>query len=844
MADAAAHVDAATAVSGDGSGEGNSLDSPSAAPATDGANSNNANATTNAQSGGGADQDASGVLNSGGTAGGPGGGGLGSGGGGGGTGGGGLDGEGGAGGDGENSAGREARIAARKKRMEARRLAKLKPQKTDDSNSPRRSKKLLDGTAADADLSNSTSPSQTSTTSKSKQQLITSKRRIESAKQTSSDKVTFVQVAMTAREDARRQEEARKRHLWEAKKAEERRRTTAMGEEIAEAWAKAEGGGEGRDKGPYELNELLTNQKRACENLTAVKNKLFEEYSAELKAKDDEYVKELKRQAEEIDTVLQRMEAHHRSFQTTLREELEQIERAFVEERSELIDTNVKEIDGLFNGRGRNEARYMQERADRIDEHLSQLEALRVHDAEEYNLVKIKLETDVQVLEQQLQQMRATYQLNTEKLEYNYQVLKKRDEENGTILGTQKRRIGRLTDHLHNLKAKMNKQEKTFQAEYSGLTDDYKRITEQFKELQKKFHHFRLADGSKYRHLFRLNEETAKTLMRKLLQADQIIQEQQLGIKWTRGAGRNDGAVDMGMEELFRVVDPGMFNPAARVGRGDGARRGGVSAQAGLYGLDRPGSAPTTVGERSRGSHATTATATTSPLTTKKMLDLLTTEASFLVEEKLQKLLAPLHATEQSLMKLDSIFKALGVESMEDIEALLGYFVVDGRERSGRGGEGMIGPNEVVGAVRRFLEDKKGGRRAIRMDGSTDLPFLSPPANQTADGNNPTSSSPGGKATTREGTGGLSTALRQYWHHMANVIDDETQRVWTTTQTALQAYNAELIARHAAIQDISLIQQQNNELKNLLRGYMGARVNDELCVPPTKVLMVQAGGEG
>jgi dynein regulatry complex protein 1 len=49
-----------------------------------------------------------------------------------------------------------------------------------------------------------------------------------------------------------------------------------------------------------------------------------------------------------------------------------------------------------------------------------------VHDAEEYNLVKIKLETDVQVLEQQLQQMRATYQLNTEKLEYNHQVLKKR----------------------------------------------------------------------------------------------------------------------------------------------------------------------------------------------------------------------------------------------------------------------------------------------------------------------------------------------------------------------------------------------------------------------------------
>ena len=81
----------------------------------------------------------------------------------------------------------------------------------------------------------------------------------------------------------------------------------------------------------------------------------------------------------------------------------------------------------------------MEERAGRIENFIYQLEQLRIHDAEEYNLVKIKLETDVKVLEQQLQQMRATYQLNIEKLEYNYQVLKKREEENGTILSSQKK---------------------------------------------------------------------------------------------------------------------------------------------------------------------------------------------------------------------------------------------------------------------------------------------------------------------------------------------------------------------------------------------------------------------
>ena len=44
-----------------------------------------------------------------------------------------------------------------------------------------------------------------------------------------------------------------------------------------------------------------------------------------------------------------------------------------------------------------------------------------VKDGEEYNKLKIKLENDVQTLERQLEEMRATYQLNTEKLDYNYE---------------------------------------------------------------------------------------------------------------------------------------------------------------------------------------------------------------------------------------------------------------------------------------------------------------------------------------------------------------------------------------------------------------------------------------
>ncbi|KAJ3032697.1 hypothetical protein HK097_005148, partial [Rhizophlyctis rosea] len=539
-------------------------------------------------------------------------------------------------------ASREARIAMRKARIEANRIARLRPEKTDEL-AARRAKKI--------------EPEQKDA-GKAKAQTTESRKRIDAAKQATTENVTNVPVTITYREYQRRTEEARRAENWDRKREEEAASSAVAAEGIEKGWdVPGLEAGAVSGKAVYELNELLSKQKQACDALSSTKNKLISEYVAELKSKDDEYVKELKRQAEEIDTLLERMEQQHRAFHTTLTEEIDAIEKSFVEERTELVDSTEGEIDQLFETRRANEARYMEERADRVEEHIKQLESLRVHDAEEYNLVKIKLETDVQVLEQQLQQMRATYQLNTEKLEYNYSVLKKREEENGTILGAQKRKITRLTDHLNTLKAKIAKQEKGFQQEYMSLTDDYKRITEQFKELQKKFRHFQLSDSKKYRDVWTLNEDLSRELMRKCIQADRIIHEQQLGVPYTQPP-----------EDLFRSIDPSFFQSSSHHG---GRKSTSPSASPDLTESDERDRKDAESGRRSslamrvrewKGDNKTM----------KRVLELLCSEASFLVEEKLQKLLAPLHRDEQSLMRLDSIFKALGVENVEDVEGLMG----------------------------------------------------------------------------------------------------------------------------------------------------------------------------
>ena len=116
-----------------------------------------------------------------------------------------------------------------------------------------------------------------------------------------------------------------------------------------------------------------------------------------------------------------------------------------------------------------------------------------MQDMEDLNILKIKLETEIQTLEQQLEEMRATYQLNQEKLDYNYRVLVERDSENTNTIKQQKKKLTRMADILSTLKSRYAR-EKRFRQDNDELTEDYKRITEQFKDLQAKFQHFGVAD--------------------------------------------------------------------------------------------------------------------------------------------------------------------------------------------------------------------------------------------------------------------------------------------------------------------------------------------------------------
>ena len=481
-------------------------------------------------------------------------------------------------------------------------------------------------------------------------------------------------------------------------------------DEIMRKWSESKG-----KTIPQELLGLLQQQKTSCSAMVDEKDKLIGELQHELKTKDDQYVKDLKKQAEDVDLILERMEEQAKTLLRANKEEMGEIEKSYEKERRKLIESQRAEWDRITKDRSEREKSYLEEVQKRIDRNEDEVHHLRVRNAEEFNQIKIKLETDIQSLQQQIQQMKATFQLNAEKLEYNFQVLKKRDEENTVTISQQKRRLTRLQDTLNNLRGKLSKQEKACKHEMQLLMDEYRKNTEQYRELLKKVKHFQMIDTKRFQDVWLMNEEKVREIAEEVQNSDEIIHRQQLGLDW--------------------MSPPLVESPMAKLIAEKPSDRQKDVNKATLYASqiisDTGTDTPSTPEVQS------TEDGTPSPqnkrysiVLIKKVLELLCSECEFLIESKLLRLLTPLEQDEQIMMKLDSIFKAIGVETEDHIHLLVSYFTSkstnpDALQEVEMGDSpldvtapSLVHPNEVLGRLCSFVNDKQGAA-------GTDTPSLS-----------------------------------------------------------------------------------------------------------------------
>eukprot|EP00158_Paraphelidium_tribonemae_P005042 Partr_v1_DN27128_c0_g1_i4_m15727 putative coiled-coil domain containing 164 len=282
----------------------------------------------------------------------------------------------------------------------------------------------------------------------------------------------------------------------------------------------------------YAVYEKLKERQKVFTALLASKNEHISKLQAEIIAQDNQYSDEMAREATQIHLILADLNGAVDEYRRLVRTETDQLERAWLADRKQLLQKTLQSYEGYLSKMATKQFAYYGQHPERVAAHLSEFDMTITNETVEEKQLKAKLEQDIHVLTLKLEEMKATFLFNTEKLEFNYQVLKRRDEENGAIMTVQKRKINRLNDVVSALRSKINKQRGNAEKEVKITAEDYGRMQVQWKEFNQKFERFQRKDQKLYKEVAQMYTDDILQAAKDVIKADRVICETVLGTEW------------------------------------------------------------------------------------------------------------------------------------------------------------------------------------------------------------------------------------------------------------------------------------------------------------------------
>jgi len=114
-------------------------------------------------------------------------------------------------------------------------------------------------------------------------------------------------------------------------------------------------------------------QKDACKNIISQKDELIKAFMEQLKNKDEEYVKALKKQNDDVDDLIKAMRKQFIDMRNDYSDQLNIIENNFNTERQKVLNRNADEIKGLFSEQKAIEEEFMNLRSRKEDEYTREI---------------------------------------------------------------------------------------------------------------------------------------------------------------------------------------------------------------------------------------------------------------------------------------------------------------------------------------------------------------------------------------------------------------------------------------------------------------------------------------
>eukprot|EP00388_Colpodella_angusta_P037824 GDKK01042617.1.p1 GENE.GDKK01042617.1~~GDKK01042617.1.p1 ORF type:complete len:275 (+),score=42.25 GDKK01042617.1:44-868(+) len=136
---------------------------------------------------------------------------------------------------------------------------------------------------------------------------------------------------------------------------------------------------------PQDLHKEIELQKESCAKVIEVKDKLIDEFKAQLRDKEEEYVRALKDETNDVDALLSEMHTRTKDMVTAYRMQLEGVEGAYKTERREMLDSHEKDLRELVDNRREKEEAHKKRRDTAIYEGHTALDTKYLEQGEIFN---------------------------------------------------------------------------------------------------------------------------------------------------------------------------------------------------------------------------------------------------------------------------------------------------------------------------------------------------------------------------------------------------------------------------------------------------------------------------
>ncbi|XP_028129318.1 dynein regulatory complex protein 1-like [Diabrotica virgifera virgifera] len=310
---------------------------------------------------------------------------------------------------------------------------------------------------------------------------------------------------------------------------EEARQAQNKFEEIAVKWSLIK-----KFKDPYNIQEMINVQKGKCDDIIRQKDAIIATLKNKIKGAEIEYTKEQQKQTEEVNDLTKRIQKQLDLLKKAYQRQIKIISLTIKGLTKKFVQAKNYKWEDLHQNMCDMEAPQSEAQFRALEDFQEKMMSIHEGFEEDFRTRKFELVGIIDAARQEMEHIKVASLYNSEKLDYNYQILSRRQDENILLKGQQKRRINKLQDVITEMRHKLSSYKETTNNNIKKTTEMISKIHQRILEIEARADHISKVNESKFNKLWEINKKHCLQVLEKIMDIDKVLHHQQMAKEWVK----------------------------------------------------------------------------------------------------------------------------------------------------------------------------------------------------------------------------------------------------------------------------------------------------------------------